>query len=215
MTAADMKTRIEEGLDKPEAPGYEDAEISRRLTDAQLEFINWMNQNGEETVTKADFFSTITKMQEPLVPSGNNWSFPLDYHIARAVYVDVEIAACPGKTLEKQESVLTSHYKLGSRQDDTDAVANGYFPRHWVSQDGITILTGPDNQTGAYMTYVKRPADIVVDSVTPANDIDAEIPPRFHTILVGIVVRGMLENVEQPRYTTYLNDLKTQIFSIS
>ena len=57
-----------------------------------------------------------------------------------------------------------------------------------------------------YLTYLRSPA--TVDNV-PAGTTDCDLPEHTHDEIVKLAASMMLENVEQPRYQTHMNEVNT------
>lgn len=211
MTAAQMYDRVLEGIDKPEAPHLTDAEISNRLTDAQLEFVRWADQYSEANQDFIDMIMTLFVEESSLsLDTGLYWDLPADYFITKRVDVDTVLLDCNNKALSKMHSGLVRHNNWGQVRRDPDSRPTGEFPKHSFSGSGtntrrIKVDAGSDTVSAVYLTYLKTPGQIIYDSGGP--DTDSILPPDFHDVIVAICVRGILENAEQPRYSTYLNEI--------
>jgi hypothetical protein len=76
-------------------------------------------------------------------------------------------------------------------------------PLRLISNDRVELITDGDyNIITYYMNHLKRPA-----VVSLSGEIDCDLPEHTHDEIVGLATSMVLENIEQPRYQTQLNEL--------
>ena len=58
------------------------------------------------------------------------------------------------------------------------------------------------------LVYLKTPVDVLNDTVTPANNVNCELPDSVHEEVVNLAVRKMLGTVEsQVQYQIQANEI--------
>jgi hypothetical protein len=102
-----------------------------------------------------------------------------------------------------------------TQHDDYNRIANDPFnkpkpdqARRLMVDDKIELLSEVDfDITYFYMRYIKKPAEMLNDLVTPGNNVDCELAEHTHEEIVDIAVALALEGIESNRYQTNLNEL--------
>lgn len=79
--------------------------------------------------------------------------------------------------------------------------------RLFIGNDVELITDGNYSVTAYHIRYLTYPATVDVDS-SPAA-VDCDLPTHTHEEIVKIAVSMALENIEQPRYQTHINEVNT------
>jgi hypothetical protein len=231
MTSIEMKKEFLIGYDKVanlEAPGYEDSEISYFLTKAQENFIlsyinpdNKYRESFEETEKTKKYFSNLVQ------PSVNNsgtiktsvstnqlgkiddnsviYDLPSDHWLTIAEWAITNDACRIRKDVEPithdeyNANAYNPFKKPNSRRIwrlDLTTV-NGRNRHELIKGDNYTI-------TEYHVRYIKKPNQIVVDSVNTSNNIDCELHESAHRRIVDEAIKLALETSEERRLGSFV-----------
>lgn len=87
----------------------------------------------------------------------------------------------------------------------------GYTQENIVGTGNVLDIISDTTPTNVKLTYLKTPVDVLNDTVTPANNVDCELPSSTHEEIVNLAVRKMLGSVEsQTQYQVQANEIVDQ-----
>jgi len=231
MTIEEMHIAVKLELDKSSAlelTAFEPEEIDLWLNNAIRKFVktrySGMNSKGqsfEQTQKRMDDLRTLVKnFTESHTGLG---SFPNSSYY----YLPVEGSSYGSEDywFTVQEEAVISVGGTETRVGITECTLDEYRQKlddpysehklHYGTAKPLRIFMGVQvnliYDTGYtvadyHLTYLRKPA--VVDNV-PAGTTDCDLPEHTHDEVVKLAVSMMLENIEQPRYQTYQNELNT------
>lgn len=220
-----MHVNVKLELDKTSAlelPAYEPEEIDYWLNSGIRKFVrtrySGMNVKGTsfeqtqkrmddlrvlvESVTVAAVSATATDY-----PNGYRWDLPAGYWFTLAEEANIVVSGTTTRvgviecTLDEYRQKIDdpySEHKLHYTLAKPLRIYNGATVE-LISDGNYTI-------DDYYLTYLRAPA--TVDNV-PAGTTDCDLPEHTHDEIVKLTVSMMLENIEQPRYQTYQNEVNT------
>jgi hypothetical protein len=222
-----MHTNVKLELDKSSAlelPSFEPEEIDfwlnmaiRKFVKTRYSGLNSKKQGFEQsqkrmddlrTLVASDVIASIT-LGGGSYPNSRLHLLPSDYWFAlqeeAALYITstgatprVGILECTIDEYRQKIDDPFSEHKLhyGTAK-----------PLRIFKDDYVELITdGNYSTTTYYLTYLKSPA--TVDNV-PAGTTDCDLPEHTHDEVVKLAANMMLENIEQPRYQTHMNEVNT------
>jgi hypothetical protein len=76
-------------------------------------------------------------------------------------------------------------------------------PLRLVYQDKVELITdGNYTISHYYIRYLRKPTEVDI-----ATDVDCDLPEHTHDEIISLAVSMALENIEQPRYQSQMNEL--------
>ncbi len=217
MTIDQMHIAVKEELDKTtalELPAYEPEEIDDWLNKAIRRFVKLRYHAFEKTQKRIDDLRTLVVHMEQLAAAGNGdypagmkFALPTDYWLSLGEEASVVINTVPpsSKRVGVTECTIDEY---------THQRTNPFSEHRWHYDSAkplrifndTTIELIPEGGKymigGCYLSYLKAPA--VVDLDTPTS---CDLPEHTHDEIVKLAVSMMLENIEQPRYGTFQNEV--------
>lgn len=231
MTANEMADELEVLFNKVtnnDSPGYEDAELSLILNKSQERFRNQiysgsnkLQEGFEETekrrkdlseLTKNVEISTASSSQLGTLPNGTFYDLPDDflYAIKEEVTINSSEECIDGNRI-RVKPITHDEYAINVdnpfkqpydglvwRLDYSRTTDNTNPKRHELITDGTY------NITTYHLRYLRRLADIVVDRVTPTNQINCVLDESTHRRIIDIAVEILLEITVDNRLQTNL-----------
>lgn len=231
MTANEMADELEVLFNKVtnnDSPGYEDAELSLILNKSQERFRNQiysgsnkLQEGFEETekrrkdlseLTKNVEISTASSNQLGTLPNGTFYDLPDDflYAIKEEVTINSSEECIDGNRI-RVKPITHDEYAINVdnpfkqpydglvwRLDYSRTTDNTNPKRHELITDGTY------NITTYHLRYLRRLADIVVDRVTPTNQINCVLDESTHRRIIDIAVEILLEITVDNRLQTNL-----------
>ncbi len=87
----------------------------------------------------------------------------------------------------------------------------GYVQENIVGTGDVLRILSDTTPTDVTLVYLKTPVDVLNDTVTPANNINCELPDSVHEEVVNLAVRKMLGTVEsQVQYQIQANEIASE-----
>lgn len=179
----------------------------------------WFSIQEEADIVYSDASSTtytsggdLTTGITYIVSSGSVDVSGVDYNLGDSFVDDGGLIIISGSVKS------TKSRRVGvkaTQHDDYNRIANDPFnkpksdqARRLMLGDKIELLSEVDfDITKFYMRYIKKPAEMLNDLATPANNVDCELSEHTHEEIVDIAVALALEGIESNRYQTNLNEL--------
>ncbi len=210
-----------------ELPAFEPEEIDFWLNNAIRKFIksryggtNPKGTSFEQTQKRIDDLRTLVEYESLSLGLGidgtgvgaypNSWSFdiPDDYMFSLEETCTIDIGGGDTIVTGITECTIDEHQvKLDDPFSEHKLHYNTAKPLRFFINDRIDLVDdGNYDTTYLHLTYLKHPA--TVDNI-PAGTTDCDLPEHTHDEIVKLAVSMMLENVEQPRYQTYQNEVNT------
>ena len=198
-------------IDKADAPYFNSTEKDKFFNLSQVEF----------TETRYAQFEFNEKRRKELIPlvrvstaiAGNiiNLDAVTDFLFVlnlRGVFPD----GCGGERTQAIDPI-----SLDTEGDDE----NDPFNKHDDDNPGYTEYNNGTNNivdiksdtdpVSISMKYLKKPRNVFLDEVTPANSVQSEMPEGTHEEIINIAVRKMLFTVqEQLAYQLQNNEINNQ-----
>jgi len=224
MTIANMHIAVKLGLDKSaklELPAFEPEEIDLWLNDAIRKFVktrysgtNAKGKSFEETQKRIDdlrsivVFDTLTSSSSTEYTNAYTVDLPADYWFSVSEEVAIVVSGVSTNPRIGVTQVSLDEYtqKLADPFSEHILHYSTAKPLRFIKEDTI-VLTSDGNYTipTVYLTYLKKPAEVQVT----ATAVDCDLPEHTHDEIVKLAVNMMLENIEQPRYRTHLNEVNS------
>jgi len=230
MTISEMHTAFKLELDKTSAlelPAFEPEEVDFWLNLAIRRFVKnrflGENQSGgfEESLKRLEDLKTLVLEEDltgvNLVASTikpNSYladTTALTYEKWFIVGEEVEISFTTletGNTTTKRQGVIQCNSNTYRAHID-DPYSEHFLhyeearPLRLVYQDYVELVTdGNYTITDYYIRYLRKPI-----AVSLLLAVDCDLPEHTHDEVVALSVSMALENIEQPRYQSYLNEL--------
>ena len=234
MTIAEMHIAVKLELDKTaslELPAFEPEEISYWLNSSIRRFVKsrygGANNKGtgfEETQKRTDDIRTLIERETVTTPSSSSdypngyiYTLPVEgsgvgsenYWVTLSeqcmISVDgttslVGITEC---TMDEYRQKLDDPYSEHILHYQTAK------PLRLFDNESVVLITdGNYTITSYYLTYLKKPAEVQL-SGSLVIGVNCDLPEHTHDEIVKLAVSMMLENIEQPRYSTYMNEIGT------
>jgi hypothetical protein len=229
MTANEMANEFEIGVDvitSLGAPGYTDEEISTILSVGQENLVkrkytrdsNKLRKGYEGSEKRRKDLSqlmrtvvpTISASQAGVFPNGTLYDLPSNLLYVTSEHVVTDIPLCVDGVesqteYEQVEVIPKTHDEYNEhirdpfnkpskeevwRMDFFDATAK----RHELITDGTF------NISSYFVRYLKKPIDIVVDRVTPGNQVDSELDDAMHREIIQEAVRYAVSIMKPNEY---------------
>lgn len=239
MDIENMHIAVKQELDKTSAlelPAFEPEEIDFWLNNAIRKFVksrySGVNSKGtsfEQTQKRTDDLRTLVESVTLAMGNGhdgtgdgvfpNSWScdIPADYwfSLSEEANIGVEIPTeIPGVTLTRETRVGITECTLDEYRQKVDDPYSEHILHYTLAKplrlfidDRIDIVhDGNYTIEDYYLTYLKVPD--TVDNV-PEGTTDCNLPEHTHDEVVKLAANMMLENIEQPRYQTHMNEVNT------
>ena len=231
MDISTMHTAVKLELDKTSAlelPAFEPEEIDFWLNNAIRKFVktrysgnNVKGESFEETQKRIDDLRTLVYNYAAGSVTDASSTFP------NAVYADLPIedsgVGFEDYWLTIQEEAEITVNTVASRVGITECTFDEYVQKindpyaehklHYATAkplrlsryDGTFLISdGSYTVTDYFLTYLKKPAEVAVGTA-----VDCDLPEHTHDEIVKLATSMMLENIEQPRYQTYQNEVNT------
>ena len=209
-----------------ESPSFEREEIDYWLNQGTRSFVktrysglNSKKESFEESQKRIDDLRTLVIEDQRTVTETagtgdykpNSWTatLPNDYWFALGEEVDI-----------RYNDIRTPNANTNKRQGVTEATVNTYralidnpYSEHRLHYEeakpirlflGNTVELITDGDYDIlyyYLRYLKKPAEIVYGTV------DCDLPEHTHDEIVKTAVRMALENIEQPRYGSFAQEV--------
>lgn len=229
MTISEMHNLFKLELDKTsslEIPAYEPEEIDLWLNHAINKFIktrysgiNFKKTSFEETQKRIDDLRTLVDEETLSVNTGVDKPdsyvaiLPDDYLFALGEEVTITYSDLRTPTLDNSKRVGVKEATVNNYRSLIDNpysehrlhYENAQPLRLFIGNTIEFITDGNYSVTIAYLRFLRKPA--TVDSGTPS--VDCDLPDHTHEEIVKLAVSMALENIEQPRYQTHMNEVNT------
>jgi hypothetical protein len=217
ITALDMYTALQDGINKVMTSSIDYPEGERLLNKAMMEYIKNHYYSEEETEKRIDDLRTLR--EESIVSPSSMNMFPLPYSeadnpigylfmltVAFKIHYVNNNCGFTGDSDWLSSKVLRSNFKNVIDKDPYNRPTDLRLYYEIVGNTAI-LQTGTQSYgIAARMEYLRYPKAI---SLTIPQD--CELPVHARQEIVDIAVRKYLEQVTDPRYQTNLNEVKNVI----
>jgi len=211
MTIIQMHTAIDDQMDKAGAPWMNSTEKDYFLNLAQLEF----------TKERYAEFEQSEKRRQDLVSLVRKKSFTVLTIDLSSVNVPsfMYILALSASSKDECGNTVTSPVKPMQWDDYIESERDPFNksdvenPIYLTSNNGTVSqieIKGITNLISADLVYLKIPVTMLNDDVTPANNVNCELPESTHEEVVNLAVRKILGVVKDPNYQIQLNEILNQ-----
>jgi len=197
-------------MDKAGAPWFNALEKDVFINMAQYEFVKREARQFEINEEARQNLGTIVLLHTVTAISQN-----LDL-LTRFAYVGALSATYTdecGKTKTSPVSPMQWDDYWNSLRDPFNKPTNKY-PIHLLYFNGTNRALDIKGITGTFisgiLTYIKKPVEVLNDEVTPANNVNCELPEFVHDEVVNIAVRKMLAIAKDPNYQAQINEIINQ-----
>jgi len=228
MTISQMHTAFRLELDKVNSlqyPDFNTTEIDYWLNRAIREFVkvrysgvNPKREGFEQTQKRIDDLKTLVREVTisctavgAIKPNG----FVLSDGFSNVVFSSASywlslgeevLLSIPGAgTLRQGVTEITSDeypYEIESSYSSYRLHYNKAKPLRLFYNNTIEFISdGTYNITSAYIRYIKSPAVVIYSTV------NCDLPEHTHDEIVSLAARLVLENIEQPRYQSYVQEV--------
>lgn len=167
----------------------------------------YMIENDNATLV-GPYALTTTPLENSyvLLTPVNSW--PSDYWFALSE--ECEIAPTGGSTSRQGVTECTMD-EYRQRIDDPFSEHKLHYgvakPLRIFNANSVELVTDGDYSINRYyLTYLRVPATV---NNVPAGTTDCDLPEHTHDEIVKMAASMMLENIEQPRYQTHMNEVNT------
>lgn len=230
MTISEMHNYVKVELDKTsslELPAFEPEEIDYWLNESIRKFVetryngaNTKNSSFEESQKRIDDLRTLVELASPTITASteytNGWQadVPSNYLHALAHNVTIDWTTATG-TFPVNQISQDKLYKylqdpFGSHVLHLNRAEPLLFYKSSTTDGDIVIITdGNYDITNLELNYLRQPATVLLDTVTPANNVDCDLTDHTHAEIVKMAANMMLENIESPRYQTHSREIAT------
>lgn len=227
-----MHQNVKLQLDKTSAlelPAFEPEEIDYWLNEAIRKFvktrysgINPKKEGFEQTQKRIDDLRTLIKHYSDSTAAGssdydNGYDFQIpasgtgigdeDYWLTIGEACNI-IVDTTESTVGVTECTIDEYIKRVNDPLSEHILHYGSAkPLRIFNGNSVELISDGNYTVDDYhLTYIKKPA--TVDNV-PAGTTDCDLPEHTHDEIVKLAASMMLENVEQPRYQSHMNEVNT------
>ena len=197
MTAAELSYRFFLAYDKAfegAAPGYDDKQVSTWLSNAQYRVFDKYYRQFERSEAARRALEPMIKSTSILStsagvhPNGYFINLPTDF-----MYAIEEAVTLTGATSESCVKPITHDFYALNRSNPYKKPYSDVVWRMDVSSDTATkkteIITDGTAISNYRLQYLTKITDIVVDSSTPANDVDPILDSTVHDEIITEAVK--------------------------
>ena len=222
MTTPEMHTAVKQHLDKTtalELPVFETVEIDFWLNEAIRKFVktrysgvNPKRESFEETEKRTNDLRTlinttsISAGQSETFPNGTPFTLPSEYWFA----IQEEATIAEGAvTLGRFGITECTYDEYRQKLDDPFSEHILHYgaakPIKLFDTTQVELVSDGNYTISHYhLTYLKKPTE--VEHTAPVN---CNLPEHTHDEVVKLAANMMLENIEQPRYQSHMNEVNT------
>jgi hypothetical protein len=234
MTIQEMHTAVKLELDKTSAlelPAFEPEEIDfwlnnaiRRFVKTRYSGINVKGESFEETQKRIDDLRTIVwnyrTTSDTTVDDGSSTypnayivKFPIeasgygseDYWLTVKEEAEITISGTAYRVPVTECTMDEYTQKLQDPFSEHILHYNTAKPLRISRYNGVYVITdGNYTVTDYFLTYLGKPDEVDLSGSTHCN-----LPEHTHDEIVKLTASMMLENVEQPRYQTHMNEVNS------
>lgn len=206
-----MHTAVDDQMDKAGAPWFNSTEKDYFLNLAQLEFTKERYAEFEQNEKRRqDLVSLVRKKSFTVLSIDlDNVNVPSFMYILALSATSTD--AC-GNTITAPVKPMQWDDYMESERDPFNK-ADAQNPFYLTLNDGTVSkidIKGITTLISADLVYLKTPATMLNDEVTPANNVNCELPESTHEEIVNLAVRKMLGVVKDPNYQIQLNEILNQ-----
>ena len=227
-----MHVGVKMELDKSSAlelPAFEPEEIDFWLNNAIKKFVktrysglNSKTQSFEETQKRIDDLRTLVYPFSPNSLSSGSATYPNSYY-AEFPMEGSGVGNEDYWFTIQEECEITIGDDSGNRVGITECTTDEYRqqiddpysehilhyntakPLRLTRYNGVFLVSdGAYSVTDYFLMYLKKP-----DEVVYSTGADCDLPEHTHDEIVRMAASMMLENIEQPRYKTHMNEVAT------
>ena len=208
MTIVEMHVAVDRGLQKIGSnafEGFQSEEIDAYLNDAITKYMKAqaeiLRNGGEGAKSAHENLRSIIKNDEitPLsahsLPNSFVGTLPADFYI----YLAAQVENAAGNMVRAEYVVPTEFYR------SLPSAANSPIFRELpltffeneavVAKDDITAIV--DNPSSIHIAFMRTPAIVLRDDVTPANNVNCDLPAHTHQEIIDLCVAIMVEDLYQ------------------
>lgn len=197
MNIVQMHERCDELLDKANAPWFSPEQKDIYLNFAQSDFVENEHKIFEVTERGRESLSTIVKVDTYTNVSTINldaitkFMFVLDLS---GQFPDVCGSGTVWRSIkaEQLQNIIENQNDPFNKNDDTKPA---YVQYHNGTNRVIEIYSAT-TPTNVSLKYLKKPVDVLNDELTPANNINSELPEFVHEEIVRRAVEMMLGTLQ-------------------
>ena len=213
-----------------ELPAFEPEEIDfwinmaiRRFGKTRYGGISSKGTSFEQTQKRIDDLRTLIKVYSD--PSGiagsidstKGYTFQLpiedsglgdeDYWFALAEEVTITVDAVETKVGVIESTLDEYRFRVDDPFSEHILHYGSAKPIRLFHGDSVELISDGNYTVDDYhLTYLRKPVDVDISAETP---VDCDLPEHTHDEIVKLAVNMMLENIEQPRYQTHMNEVNT------
>ena len=213
-----------------ELPSFEPEEIDfwinmaiRRFGKTRYGGISSKGTSFEQTQKRIDDLRTLIKVYSD--PSGiagsidstKGYTFQLpiegselgdeDYWFALAEEVTITVDAVETKVGVIESTLDEYRFRVDDPFSEHILHYGSAKPIRLFHGNSVELISDGNYTVDDYhLTYLRKPVDVDISAETP---VDCDLPEHTHDEIVKLAVNMMLENIEQPRYQTHMNEVNT------
>ena len=229
-----MHQNVKLELDKTSAlelPAFEPEEIDywlnmaiRKFVKTRYDGLNTKRTGFEQTQKRIDDLRTLISTYTDTSPSasttfvasgGYSSDLPVvgsgvgdqDYWFALAEDVNIVVSTVESRVGITECTLDELRFRLDNPYSEHILHYGSAKPLRIFNADSVELI-GDGNYTidDYHLTYLRMP--VTVDNV-PVGTADCDLPEHTHDEIVKMAASMMLENVEQPRYQSHMNEVNT------
>jgi len=219
-----MHQNVKLELDKTSAlelPAFEPEEIDFWLNMAIRRFVKTRYASFEKSQKRIDDLRTLVSVYtDDTAGVGdypNGYKFPLpvadsgegneDYWFTLQEEANIVVSGTETRVGVVESTVDEYRFRVDNPFSEHVLHYGLAKPLRIYNVDSVELISDGNYTVDDYhLTYLRVPA--TVDNV-PAGTTDCDLPEHTHDEIVKLAANMMLENVEQPRYQTHMNEVNT------
>jgi hypothetical protein len=222
MNIANMHVGFKQEVDKTSAlelPSFEPEEIDLWLTNAIKRFGKLRYKEFEKSQKRIDDLRTLIKhysdvssvagdytngyaFQLPIAGSGvgdEDYWFALSEECSAVVSGGATRFGVTECTIDEYRSKIDDPYSEHILHYNTAK------PLRIFNNNSVELISdGTYTVSAYYLTYLRKPAEVSLSGA-----VDCDLPEHTHDEIVKLAASMALENIEQPRYQTHMNEVIT------
>lgn len=212
MTIIEMHKLADLLIDKANAPWFtsEEKDMFINLAMKQVVDVNYREfEKDEEARAK---LNTIVRTTNLGAVAQVNLTAITDFRYTLALKGTTPDSC--GNLVSRKISPVQWDDEAGNQNDPFNKNSDtnlGYVQENIVGTGNVLRILSDTTPTDVTLVYLKTPVDVLNDTVTPANNINCELPDSVHEEVVNLAVRKMLGTVEsQVQYQIQANEIASE-----
>jgi len=210
MTIIEMHKLCDIILDKNDAPWFNPEEKDEWIKLAELEFVkNKVETYEVDEKGRKDLLTLALSTTVSNASSINMSVAPLDQLMYTTQVVGVFKDSCNNKDYTRAIAPVQLDDEAELKNDpfySLDDDMPGYIETY---ENGFRelIIKSSTVPVSVTMRYIKKPRPVLNDIITPANNINSELPDHVHDEIINIATRKMLGSIQdQFQYQVQQNE---------